>query len=217
MIMSAIPTGAKRIVVDVDTQRHFFLAEGRVCVCNHREVLANIRRVMAWIRMKNVHMISTMQIYTERTRHEYFSSINGEGQKKLSYTLRNRYASFDAVDSTDLPPGTLEQHNQVVLLKRCFDPFVEPRIDRMLSEAEADEFILIGAAAEGAVKATAVGLLNRRKNVTLLVDAIGSYNQYAGEITMRQLLERGARLATIRTFLGYQPTPLSAVCQYHRH
>ena len=102
-------------------------------------------------------------------------------------------------------------------MKRCVDPFAEPRADRVLSELEADEFILIGAAAEGAVKATALGLLNRRKNVTVLVDAIGSYDKFAGEIAFRQLWEGGARLTDIRTFLGYQRLLLSEACEYHRH
>ncbi len=217
MIMPAVPSEQKRIVVDVDTQRHFFLDNGRVCVHNHHQVLANIRRVMAWIRMKNVCMVSTMQIYNPPKRYNDFLNTGNEGQKKLTYTLRNRYTSFEATDNTDLPPAILEQYNQVILMKRCFDPFAEPRADRVLSELEADEFILIGAAAEGAVKATALGLLNRRKNVTILVDAIGSYNKFAGEITFRELWERGARLTDIRTFLGYRRLFLSEACEYHRH
>ncbi len=217
MIMRAVPSGQKRIVVDVDTQRHFFLDNGRVCVHNHHQVLANIRRVMAWIRMEDVGMISTMQIYSAPKMYNDFLNTGNENQKKLTYTLRNRYTSLDATDSTDLPPAILERYNQVILMKRCFDPFAEPRADRVLSELEAEEFILIGAAAEGAVKATALGLLNRRKNVTVLVDAIGSYDKFAGEVAFRQLWERGARLIDIRTFLGYQRLLLSEACEHHRH
>jgi len=72
--------------------------------------------------------------------------------------------------------GAIE-YDQVIFCKRCIDPFEEPRVDRMLTELEADEFILIGSLLEGAIKATALGLLARRKNVRVLVDAAGSNNK----------------------------------------
>lgn len=61
----------------------------------------------------------------------------------------------------------LRRYDQVILHKRCFDPFEEPRSDRVLTELQTDEFILIGVAAEDAVKATALGLLARQTNVTV--------------------------------------------------
>ncbi|MHC4529859.1 MAG: cysteine hydrolase family protein, partial [Planctomycetota bacterium] len=92
--------------------------------------------------------------------------------------------------------------DQVVLCKRCFDPFDEPRADRMLSELRADEFVLVGAVTEGAVKATALGLLGRGKNVTVLVDAVGSYSTAVGHTILRLIAERGGNLTDTRTFLG---------------
>ncbi|MCK5174881.1 MAG: hypothetical protein KAR47_15915, partial [Planctomycetes bacterium] len=59
MIRPAITLRRKRMIVDVDTQRDFFLASGAKCIRNHRRVLVNIRRVMAWSRLKNVRMVST--------------------------------------------------------------------------------------------------------------------------------------------------------------
>ena len=51
-----------RFVVDVDTQKHFFLNDSMVRVQNHRRVLTNILRVIHWAHLKNIHMISTVQI-----------------------------------------------------------------------------------------------------------------------------------------------------------
>jgi len=202
MIMPIITLGRKRVIIDVDTQRHFFRAKGIVCVQNHRGVLANIRRVVEWARLKNIPMISTVQIHSGNHAYSNSCFIGIKDQKKLRYTLRKRYTSFDANDRTDLHPGLLEQYDQVIFYKRCFDPFREPRADRMLSELEADEFILIGALTEGAVKATALGLLSRHKSVTVLVDATGSYNMTVGEVTLRLLLERGGKLTDTKTLLG---------------
>ncbi|MHC4388937.1 MAG: cysteine hydrolase family protein [Planctomycetota bacterium] len=202
MIMSLITSRWRRVVVDVDTQRHFFNNCGMVCVRNHRSVLANILRVVNWARLKNVRMISTVQIFPSKYPYCYSCLADIADQEKVSYTFRKKYASFEAVDCTDLQPGILDRYEQVIFQKRCFDPFEEPRADRMLSELQVDEFILIGALTEGAVKATALGLLSRHKNVTVLVDATGSYNTAVGNITLRLILERGGRLIDTRTFLA---------------
>ncbi len=63
MIASIIRLTRKRVIVDVDTQKDFFLADGSACVRNHRRILANIRRLMAWARLYDVHIISTAQIH----------------------------------------------------------------------------------------------------------------------------------------------------------
>jgi nicotinamidase-related amidase len=193
-----------RFVVDVDTQKHFFLNGSKVCVQNHRQVLKNILRVIHWAHLKNVHIISTVQILR---RYCNFLIGGTEGQRKVRHTLWRRYISFDATDCTDLVPEIFEEYKQVVFCKRCFDPFKEPRADRMLSEFPADEFILIGAATEGAIKATALGLLARHKKVTVLIDATGSHSKTVGQTTLRLMQQRGAKLATTETILtssGFQ-------------
>jgi nicotinamidase-related amidase len=94
-----------------------------------------------------------------------------------------------------------QQYDQVILQKRCLNPFEEPRADRILTELEAKQFILIGALTEGAVKATALGLLARRKNVTVLVDAIVSRSKAAATIALRQIWAKGAKLTCTRALL----------------
>jgi nicotinamidase-related amidase len=162
MILPIIASRRKRVVVDVDTQTHFFTPGGVVCVQNHRQVLARILKIINWAKLSRVRMIST------------------------------------------------------VLCKRCFDPFQEPRADRMLSELEADEFVLVGAVTEGAIKATALGLLSRQKNVTILSDAVGSYNEAVGHTALRLMTERGAHLTDTQTFLGSCCLELVASCGHDR-
>lgn len=213
MIASTDKFRKVRFVVDVDTQKHFFLNGSKVCVRNHRLVLTNILRVIHWARLHNICMISTVQILNGYAKLLF----NGtEGQKKLPHTVFRRFISFDATDSTDLIPGIFEEYEQVIFCKRCFDPFAEPRADRMLSEIGVDEFILIGAPTEGAVKATALGLLSRHKKVIVPVDAIGSYNKNAGETTLRLLRERGAKLIKTQTLLSTSHFLRLSVCDFDR-
>jgi len=216
MIRPVITLRRKRILIDVDTQREFFLAAGAACIRNHRRVLANIRRVMAWARLKNIRMISTARVYNSGTAGREGHIESPDGPKKISYTVRNRHISFAADGCTDLPRDIFRQYDQVILEKRSIDPFEEPRADRMLSELRASEFILIGATAEGAIKATALGLLVRRKNVTILTDAIGSRDKPAAQIALRQVEAKGAKLVEAKTLLGSSHLRMVGVCDCDR-
>lgn len=204
MIRPIITLRRKRIIVDIDTQKDFFLANGAACIRNHRRVLANIRRVIACARLKNIRMISTVRV------------SNGNGQKKISYTVRHRHITYAADGCTDLPRDVLKQYDQIILQKRCIDPFEEPRADRVLSELRANEFILIGGTIEGAIKATALGLLTRRKNVTILTDAIGSCDKAAAEVALRKVHAKGAKLTDTKTLLGPSSLQLVGICDCDR-
>ena len=212
MIRPIITLRRKRILVDVDTQREFFIAAGAACIRNHRRVLANIRRVVAWARLKNIRMISTARVYDNGTKDRNGCLENSDGPKKISYTVRQRRISFAADGCTDLPRNIFKQYDQVILEKRSIDPFEEPRADRMLSELRASEFVLIGGTVEGAVKATALGLLARRKNVTILTDAVGSRDKAAARIALRKIEAKGAKLAETKAMLGSTHLRLVGIC-----
>ena len=149
MIRSVIRLRPERILIDIDTQKDFFLASGTARIRNHRRVLANIRRIVAWARIQNIPMISTVQIYYNGGDFKHIYCVAGtESQKKIRYTFRNRRISFPAVDCTDLSSEILKQYDQVILHKRCFDPFKEPRTDRMLTELLANGVFVYSAMAE---------------------------------------------------------------------
>lgn len=211
MIRPIITPQKKRIIIDVDTQSHFFRDNSSIRVLEYRCVLDNIRRVIAWTRLERICIISTVQISANSVCGCNFRRSDIEGLGKIGYTLRNRHTQFDATDCTDFATKILEQYDQLILHKRSFDPFEEPRADRILTELDVDEFIVIGALAEGAVKATALGLLVRRKNVTVLVDAIGSLDKVTAEIALRHIWAKGAKLTDTRTLLGASSLPLAGV------
>ncbi len=191
----------KRVVVDVDTQTDLFIADGAACVRNHRRILANVRRVVAWSRVKGMRMVSTA-IGFEGRNGDYYCIDGTKGQQKVSYTLRNRRISFVADGSTDLARDVFLRYDQVILHKRCEDPFKEPRAERILTELCADEFILIGGLAEGAVLATALGLLCRGKRVTVVVDAVGTHDRGKANIALRKMQAKGAKLIETRKMAG---------------
>jgi len=193
-----------RLLIDVDTQKDFLLPTGRACVRNQAEVLTKIRRVMAWARSEKVPVISTAEVYPNNNGYSAISyCLDGtDGQKKVPCTLLNDRVSFPADNINALPADVLLAYRQVILHKRCINPFNEPRIERLLSEIETDEFILIGAGTEDAVRATALGLLHRGKKVSIIVDALGWRNKRKARLALRVMKARGARLVETRDIAG---------------
>ena len=218
MIRQLVRLRRKRILIDVNTQKDFFLASGKACIRNHRRVLANVRRVMAWARHDNVPVISTCQVYPDNNGDISIGyCIDGtEGQEKLHYTLLDNRKTFRADGATDLPFDVMRTHRQIILNKRSTDPFSEPRIDRLLSEVKAREFLLIGANAEESVKAMALGLLQRGKKVTIIIDAVGSHNKRESEMAIRKMKAKGAKLIEAKKLAGTSHLRLIGACDCQR-
>lgn len=214
MIRQLIKKRRKWVLIDINTQRDFLLAKGNACIRNHRKVLTNIRRIMAWAKRNDVRVISTCEVYPDHNgATETGYCIDGtEGQKKIRYTLLNNRASFPADSNTDFPADVLRQYRQVVLHKRCVDPFEEPRIERLLSEVRADNFVLIGVSAEGAVKATALGLLQRGKKVSVVTDAVGLINKREAKMAFRKMKAKGARLIETKKLAGVSHLRQAGIC-----
>lgn len=214
MIRPLFRSHRKQVVIDISTQKDFFLAEGSACIRNHRRVLANVRRMMAWARHKNLRIISTCEVYPNNNGASAINyCLDGtDGQKKIHYTLLPNRTSLPADGRADLPLEELRTHRQVILHKRCVDPFGEPRIERLLSEIRADEFVLIGATAEDAVKATALGLLQRGKRVTVITDAIGCRDRKEAELAFRKMKAKGARLVETKQIAGVSHLRQVGIC-----
>lgn len=208
MILQLHPKRRCHLLIDIDTQKDFLLPSGRACVRNQAEVLANIRRVMSWARCEKVHVISTAEVYPNNNGCSEISyCLDGtEGQKKLPCTLLSQRVSFPADNKNALPTDVLLTYKQVILHKRCINPFDEPRIERLLSEVKADEFVLIGAGTEDAVKATAMGLIRRGKRVRIIVDALGSHNRKEAQLALRKMQAKGATLIMTRDVAVLRPS-----------
>ncbi|MHC4620594.1 MAG: cysteine hydrolase family protein [Planctomycetota bacterium] len=216
MIRQLAKRRRKHILIDVDTQRDFFLASGKACTRNHRRILERIRRVMAWARRNNIAVISTCEVYPNNGNGngngEYCCVDGTDGQKKIRYTLLSNRVSFPADGNMDLPGDLLQRYKQVILHKRCADPFDEPRIERLLSEVRAEEFILIGSVTEKAVQATVLGLLQRGKNVRVVVDALGLHDKKGAKLALRKMEAKGAKLIEAKRLAGVSHLRRVGVC-----
>lgn len=216
MIRPILTLRKKRILIDVDTQKDFFLADGKACVRNHRRVLANIRRVMAWTRRDQVRVISTVQCHNPNGHEGDVCLAGTPGICKVPYTIRNRRFTFDSGDSTDFSRDLLQNNDQIILCKRTIDPFDEPRAERILTEAKASEFVVIGGSTETSVLYTVLGLLIRGKPVTVLIDAVGYHEKPAAEIALRKMKAKGAKLIESKSLFGNSSLRQINACQCDR-
>lgn len=210
MIKQLFKSGQKRVLLDVSTQRDLMLAEGKACVGNHRRVLANIRRMVAWARSKNVPVISTCEVY--RGDNGGYCLDGTAGQKKIHYTLLNSRVSFSADATNPLPFDLLRHYQQVILNNRTVDPFEEPRTERLLSELKVSEFVVIGASVEGAVSAMVLGLLQRGKKVTVVIDAVGGRDKREAKLAMEKMKAKGARLIDTKRVAGSSHLRQVGIC-----
>jgi nicotinamidase-related amidase len=218
MIMQLLKKQRKHILIDIDTQKDFLSSESDLCIMNRRRILANIRRIMAWARLKDIPIISTAEVFYNNGECSMGHCLEGtDGQRKISYTLLNDRVSFPADGWNSLPADILRVHRQVILHKRCIDPFEEPLIDRLLSELVANEFVLIGIDAENAVIATALGLLQRGKNVRIVVDALGCLNKEDGQLTVRKMAAKGAKLSQTRDLAGISHLRYVETCDHQSY
>jgi nicotinamidase-related amidase len=170
--------------------------------------------MMAWARHNSVRIISTCEVYPNNNGASAVDyCLDGtEGQKKIRYTLLKNHASFPADNSTDLPVDILRERRQVILHKRSHDPFGEPRIERLLSELRVEGFIVIGANAERAVKAMVLGLLQRGKKVSVVVDAVGSQNKKESDMAFRKMKAKGAKLIEAKKVAGVSHLRQVGIC-----
>jgi nicotinamidase-related amidase len=214
MILQLLKNKRRHVLVDIDTQRDFLLAGGNACISDHAEVLANIRRVMAWARHRGVQIISTAEVYPDNNGSSLVKyCIDGtRGQRKIRYTLLSNRVSFPADTLNPLPADLMRAYRQVILHKRTTDPFDEPRIEGLFSEMLANEFILIGAGTEDAVEATAIGLLHRGKNVRVVVDALGSHDRRKGKLALRKMKAKGAKLIKSKDLAGVSHLRFTGLC-----
>ena len=91
----------KQVLIDIDTQRDLFVANGAASVYNHRKILANIHRVMAAARHNHIPTISTAQVYDPDCHSPGYCLAGTRGLKKLKYTVRDNCVCYPASDSTD--------------------------------------------------------------------------------------------------------------------
>ncbi len=188
----------RRVLIDVDTQYDLiYNSDNNI---DNSNVLRNIRRLMAWSRVHDIRVISTEltrradNVVEDASLPKPKCVENTPGHKKIRYTMLSNHVVFGPENRMDLPRHILSDYKQIIFEKRTYNPFVQPRADRLLTELRADEFIIFGFDLKNAIHTTALGLLLRKKKVALVVDAIEQIPRDEFDLEVRKIEAKGAKL-----------------------
>lgn len=186
----------KRILLDISAQRDFFSPRGSCFSGQSAEAARNVRRLFKWARKSRVPVLSTVL----RVRNGEIGPLapvphcleGTEGEKRIFATVLTGCIDLGLRNVTDLPEDIFEQYRQVVVEMRFTDIFSHGRIERLLTELDAESFVLCGAgSARGIVEAT-IGLRQRRFEVVLAADAILDLDDPGAEFAWLRMLAKGA-------------------------
>ena len=186
----------RRILLEMETQRDFFLPGGSCYKRGAPVVAGKIYRLFSWARRNEIPVISTVLRNRPGQRGPMANvpyCVEGtDGERKLSRTILPRCINLGLRNVTDLPRDIFSRYQQVLFEKRDTDIFLHARLERLITELGPVTFILCGAGvAEGIVQAV-IGLRNRGLKVMVAEDAILPLDGELAEMATLRMEAKGA-------------------------
>ena len=185
---------------EVDVQRDFMLPGGNLYVPGAEKLLPNIRRLTDAARQGNVFLVSHGCFHTpDDPEFKIFPPhcVKGTpGSELVPEALTDKVARVENTDSAKLPED-LSQYKQILLEKQTLNIFESKHAHKLVQHlGDRAEFVVFGVVTEYCVSFAAKGLLERRRHVALVKDAIETLKREDGESTVAELQRLGARLVT---------------------
>lgn len=194
------------VVLDINTQWDFCDPKGAFPVTHLRELIPQFRHVIAWTKRNYVPIVSSIEAHRpfELSDSGYpIHCVDGsDGQHKLDFTILPLHAWVEVDNTLSIPMDLFGRYQQVIFSKRTDDLLDNPKADRLLSNLPVREYLLFGTGVECSVKALALALLTRGKQVSVVVDACGYWNRATADLALRQVSAKGARLVTVCDLLS---------------
>ncbi len=193
------------VLLDVCIQRAY-LDENQPQRCqNAPQVILNVKHVMAYARLAKLPVVSCVDVDCANRIGAGYVRVAPDlapVQRKAPFSLLPQHAVVESDNSLALPLDALRSYQQVIFTKVHRDPFTNPKLDRLLTEAPARRFVIFGVPLENTVRMLALGLLRRRRRVVVLADTCGYWNVQEADMTLRQLSVKGCELLTARQYIG---------------
>ncbi|HUU22766.1 MAG TPA: isochorismatase family protein [Phycisphaerae bacterium] len=193
-----IQTVPSRILLDIETQRDFFLPGGSCYKRGARGVARRIYQLFRWARGERIPVISTVLRVRPNERGPLARvphCIDGSrGEQKLPRTVLPRRINLGLRNTTDLPADLLN-YQQIIFEKRYADLFLHARAERLITELPMTTFVICGAGVAGGIAQTAIGLRFRGFDVILATDAVLDLAHPLAEMAYRRMAAKGVVFA----------------------
>ena len=183
---------------EVDTQRDFMLPGGKLYVPGAEKLLPNIRKLTDAARRNEVFLVSSGDFHPlndpEFQQFPPHCLKGAPGSNLLPEALADKVVHVENLPSAKLP-ADLSPYQQIVLEKQTLDVFQTLHADEFVERlGNRPEFVVFGVVTEYCVACAVKGLLQRKRRVAVVRDAIETLAAEAGEKTLAEFRSLGARV-----------------------
>jgi len=185
---------------EVDVQADFMLPGGKLYVPGAEKLLPNIRKLTDAARRDEVFLVSHGDFHPandpEFKQFPPHCLKGSPGAELLPEALTENYVRIENDPAVKLPED-LSKYQQIILEKQSLDIFETQHADRLVERlGNAAEFVVFGVVTEYCVSCAVKGLLERKRRVAVVRDAIETLAPEVGKKTLTELQSLGATLVT---------------------
>jgi len=184
----------------VDVQADFMLPGGKLYVPGAEKLLPNIRKLTDAARRDEVFLVSHGEFHPANDpEFKQFPPHCLKGTAGAEFVPEALAENFVRVenDANAMLPEDLFKYQQIILEKQTLDIFETRHADGLVERlGNAAEFVVFGVVTEYCVSCAVKGLLERKRRVALVRDAIETLAPEVGNKTLTELQSLGAKLVT---------------------
>ncbi|HYK83218.1 MAG TPA: isochorismatase family cysteine hydrolase [Gemmatimonadales bacterium] len=204
---------ARVIFWDVDTQRDFMKADGKLYVPDAEQIIPNLKRLTDYAHRHAIRIVASADDHVA-SDPEIAATPDGKntfpphclrgtpGQEKIPETgLRDPLViEPQPMDRTELARRVRAHQGDLLFHKHRFDVFTNENVAPVLDVLAPEDIVLYGVATDVCDKAAVAGLLERRPHTRLFVvtDAVKGIDKDASEQLLREWGDEGVRLIATR-------------------
>jgi nicotinamidase/pyrazinamidase len=185
---------------EVDVQADFMLPGGKLYVPGAEKLLPNIRKLTDVARRGEVFLVSHGDFHPANDpefRQFPPHCLRGTaGAELVPEALAENFVRVENDVNARLPED-LFKYQQIILEKQTLDIFESHHGNSLVERlGNTAEFVVFGVVTEYCVSCAVKGLLERKRRVTVVRDAIETLAPEVGNKTLADLQSLGARLVT---------------------
>jgi nicotinamidase/pyrazinamidase len=185
---------------EVDVQRDFMLPGGNLYVPGAEKLIPNIRRLTNAAKEDKVFLVSHGCFHVPNDPEFAIfppHCVKGTaGSELIPEALTDKIARVPNEVSAKIPDD-LSKYQQILLEKQTLNIFESRHADALVEKlGDHAEFVVFGVVTEFCVGFAAKGLLERKRRVAIVTDAIETLKREDGENKIVELKALGARLTT---------------------
>src|ERR1700675_2469537 len=191
---------------EVDVQTDFMVPGAKLYVPGAEKLLPNIRKLTDAARRGEVFLVSHGCFHTandpEFKQFPPHCLKGTPGADFVPEALADKFVRVENDANAKLPED-LSKYQQIILEKQTLDVFESHHADELVERlGDIAEFVVFGVVTEYCVSLAVKGLLKRKRQVSVVRDAIETLAPQVGNKTLAELQSLGAKLVTTDAILA---------------